>query len=368
MSNSEYKNKYSVIGLMSGTSLDGIDLAHCEFEFIKDAIKYNIKAAETIAYSEYFIEKLQELQKCDTITFFEIDRMLGFHYGEIINSFLKRNNIIEYDAVCSHGHTIFHQPDKKFTIQVGHGAAIAAKIKKTVVCDFRSLDVALGGQGAPLVPIGDKLLFSDYNFCLNLGGISNITLYHNDIATPIAFDICPVNMILNNLAEFFNQKYDKDGEIARSGTIEQALLNELNALDYYHQKPPKSLGKEWFLANFLPIIEKSTISVKDKMATVCEHIAIQISKCVKENLNNVSSNNLLVTGGGAHNVFLIERIQNNLEKRAKIIVPEKKIVDFKEALIFGLLGVLRLRKEQNTLKSVTGAEVNSIGGCVYFYK
>jgi anhydro-N-acetylmuramic acid kinase len=276
--------------------------------------------------------------------------------GKTANEFINTNRL-EVDLVSSHGHTIFHQPQSGFTCQIGDGAAIAAECQKTVVCDFRSLDVALGGQGAPLVPIGDKLLFSNYEYCLNLGGIANISFSKND--NHIAFDICPVNQVLNRLASEFGFEYDNGGQLAQKGKILPQLLKELNNLPYYQQSYPKSLGKEWVDSAIWPIISQYQ-GIENILCTFTEHAGIQIGDA----LNNPGR--ALVTGGGTHNDFLIERI--NHYAKADIIIPDKKIIDFKEALIFAFLGLLRFEKQINTLKTATGAKKNSSGGCIYFFE
>jgi len=283
------------------------------------------------------------------------------------------------DFIASHGHTIFHQPENKITCQVGDGAAIASECGIPVVCDFRSLDVAMGGQGAPLVPIGDKFLFADYDYCLNLGGFANISFENK--GNRIAFDICPVNIVLSKIAENFGKEYDENGALSAKGKINLILLNELNNIDYYRNIYPKSLGKEWVLQYFYPIINVFNIPAEDKLCTICEHIALQISHQLasaslsnhsinrsvsKLENQNASANNMkmLITGGGVYNSFLISRIKENC--KVIIEIPEKKIIDFKEALIFAFLGVLRMKNQINCLSSVTGASNDNIGGAVYF--
>jgi anhydro-N-acetylmuramic acid kinase len=283
---------------------------------------------------------------------------LGDYIGNSISNFIQTNNIdkSKIDCISSHGHTIFHQPNIKLTTQIGNGANISSITKLPVVCDFRTTDLSLGGQGAPLVPIGDQLLFSEYDFCINLGGIANISFIKNDKS--IAFDICPVNIVLNKLAQELGFDYDKGGNIAKTGTIDTNLLEQLNKLSYYKESAPKSLGIEWIEKNVTPIINSSNISNKNKIRTFVEHIAIQLSY-------NISGSNksILITGGGTFNTYLIERIKANTI--SNIVISTDEIIDFKEALIFAFLGVLRLRNESNCLKSVTGASSDNIGGCIY---
>jgi anhydro-N-acetylmuramic acid kinase len=352
--------KYKVIGLMSGTSLDGLDIAFCEFELEGRKWQYSIHHAETIPYSKSWQKKLSMLNtKSKSIEIAKINVEYGQLIGKLSKNFIIKHNI-KPQFISSHGHTIFHQPENKLTLQIGHGASIAAETNLPVVCDFRSIDVALGGQGAPLVPIGDKLLFPEFNFCLNLGGFANISFEKNK--KRIAFDICPVNTILNMIAKQTGQDYDKDGNLARQGSINENLLTELNNIDFYNHICPKSLGKEWLYNNFFPLINKYNINHKDKLRTLTEHIAIQISKII--NLKP-SNQKILVTGGGTYNKFLIETIK--AKTKNEIVIPANILIDYKEALIFAFLGVLRFRNKINTLNSVTGASKQSIGGAIYFH-
>lgn len=355
-----HKNTYNIIGVMSGTSLDGIDLAHIIFTIKDNLWSYQILESETISYSSHWINQLK-----NAVSFSEEQlAQLNIDYtqllAKVITSFIEKNNITNLDAICSHGHTILHQPQNGFTLQIGNLPNITSLIGIKVVCDFRVQDVQLGGQGAPLVPIGDRILFSEYDYCLNLGGFSNIS--YEDIDKRIAFDISPVNTVLNFYANKLGFDYDDKGKISRSGKVNQDLLNELNALDYYKKPFPKSLGFEFVKETVLPLIEKYAISVEDKMHTFTEHIAMQIALA----LQSIPTRNgkLLVTGGGAYNDFLIERMQIHLPE-TKIIIPDAKTLEFKEALIFGLLGVLKLRNEINVLSSVTGAKHDHSSGKIY---
>jgi anhydro-N-acetylmuramic acid kinase len=277
--------------------------------------------------------------------------------GNTISEFISKYNLKSIDAVCSHGHTILHQPKNGFTLQIGNLPEIATICNQKVVCDFRVQDVELGGQGAPLVPIGDRILFSTYDYCLNLGGFSNISFEEN--GNRIAFDISPVNTVLNFYANKLGLNYDDKGIISSTGKVNLSLFNELNELNFYKLAHPKSLGFEFVKEIVLPIIESHEISIEDKLATFTEHIAIQIGLALPN-----KKNKLLISGGGTYNDFLIGRIQYYL-KETSFIIPEKKIIEFKEALIFGLLGVLKLRNEINTLGSVTGASKDHSSGKIY---
>ena len=354
------QKKYNIIGVMSGTSLDGIDLAHLNFEITNGKWSFQILECETIGYSQKWIDQLKiavgfselELQKLN------IDYTLLL--GNIISDFIKKNKIENIDAVCSHGHTILHQPQNGITLQIGNLPEIAGLCNQKVVCDFRVQDVQLGGQGAPLVPIGDRILFSDYDYCLNLGGFSNVSFEEN--GNRIAFDISPVNTVLNFYANQLGLDYDDKGEISRTGNVDSELLKELNQLDFYQKKYPKSLGFEFVKETILPLIESYQIAIEDKMNTFTEHIAVQIALALPN-----KKNNLFITGGGAYNDFMIERVQFHLPE-TKIVIPERKIIEFKEAIIFGLLGVLKLRNEINTLSSVTGAKMDHSSGEIYTLK
>ena len=355
---------------MSGTSLDGVDIAFCKFTCSSEGEKgaewkFTILNAETAEYNKEWKNRLQSLHHADALSFVKTDVELGKHFGILVKKFISKNKI-RPDLISSHGHTVFHQPENGFTSQIGDGAQIAAITNIETVCDFRTKDVALGGQGAPLVPIGDRLLFYEYDFCLNLGGIANISFERGN--KRIAFDICPVNMALNKLASEAKLSFDKNGALAAKGKINNALFNKLNGLDYYRKSPPKSIGKEWYLKNCESLISDSSIPLNDRLRTFCEHIAIQIAASIK--IESKPGKSILVSGGGAHNGFLLQNIKECLKKspKSKIIrveIPSKEIIDFKEALIFAFLGVLRARKEMNVLCSVTGAVKDSISGTIY---
>lgn len=342
----------NIIGLMSGTSLDGVDLALCRI----NGTDYSVIAADTIPYPDQWRRRLASLEQSTALEYAKANVELGHYYGKIINNFLLNKNY-SIDAIASHGHTIFHQPQIGLTTQIGDGDAIAAETGLLVVSSFRTFDVALGGQGAPLVPIGDEILFNKYDACLNLGGIANIS-YRNGNKR-IAFDICPCNMVLNRLAERLGMAYDADGAIARSGHADKALTDALDGLEYYREPAPKSLGKEWVMSEFWPLIEAFSASTEVLLATTTQHIASQIASA----LQRKEAKSLLVTGGGALNKYLIELI-SSLSPKVDVIIPDSMITNYKEAIIFAFLGYLRLVGQVNTLASVTGARADSIGGVV----
>lgn len=348
--------EYRVAGLMSGTSLDGVDIALCYF--IEDAGKWSCKiiCAETVPYPPEWKSRLQNLPKAGAMELAKTHAAYGHYLGSLVKSFLESNNL-KADLVASHGHTIFHQPENGFTCQIGDGAAIASECGKPVVSDFRTLDVACGGQGAPLVPKGDQLLFAEYGMCLNIGGFANISFQSK--GHRLAFDICPANIVLNRLSEKLGHPFDMDGHIAASGKIDRTLLQKLNNLDYYGQSPPKSLGREWVEQVIIPLVDENALPFNDILCTVTEHIAFQLAKTINEN----SGKQVLLTGGGAFNIFLINRLKSY--SSAALVIPDPLLINFKEALIFALLGVLRFRGETNCLSDVTGARKNVSGGGIH---
>jgi anhydro-N-acetylmuramic acid kinase len=348
--------KYRVIGIMSGTSLDGLDIALCEFEKHDDAWKSKIISANTIVYDEVWKDKLWNAFYLNGYDLTKLDIEYGKYIGTQVKLFIKANKN-KVDFISSHGHTIFHNPAENITLQIGNGAAIAATSGITTVCNFRNLDVNLKGQGAPLVPIGDMFLFSDYDYCLNLGGFANIS--YNWYKKRLAYDICPVNIVINKLAKELGLDLDLDGIEAQKGKLDEKLYKELNQILFYSLEAPKSLGREWVENYFTPILDKYNCSVNDKLRTIYEHIAFQISKSI----TGATSKKVLVTGGGTHNKFLINLLKKHSNQ--KIVIPDKTLIDYKEAFVFAFLAVLRVREENNCLASVTGATHDNIGGVVY---
>ena len=352
-----FKEKYTVVGVMSGTSLDGVDLAHIVFTVKNNNWKFEIVDSETVSYTSDWLNKLKIAVAFSTSALETLNQEYTLLLATIISDFIKRKHLTNLDAVCSHGHTIVHQPQNGITLQIGNLPQIASLIHQTVVCDFRVQDVQLGGQGAPLVPIGDQILFPEYDYCMNLGGFSNVSFEQNK--QRIAFDISPVNTVLNFYANQLGLDYDDKGSISRTGICNQNLLNELNVLNFYQKTPPKSLGFEFVKETILPIINSYSIAVEDKLRTFTEHAALQIALALPN-----KNGSIFITGGGAYNDFLLERIQFHLPKM-KLIIPTAKILEFKEALIFALLGVLKLRGEINVLSSVTGAKKDHSSGVIF---
>ena len=351
------KNNYNVVGVMSGTSLDGIDLAHCIFKF-SEKWEFEIKETATIAYSSEWVEKLKDLVGLSKEQLIQLDEDYTLLIGLAISQFIKKHKLNNLDAVCSHGHTALHQPQNGLTYQIGNLPKLSQFLKETVVCDFRVQDVALGGQGAPLVPIGDQLLFAKYDYCLNLGGFANVSS-HID-GKRIAYDICPINIVLNHYVSDLGFDYDDGGKISAQGVINDQLLHQLNTLNYYKLPYPKSLGLEWVKSEIFPLIDSFQLATKDVLRTFVEHAAIQISK----EINSKIRASVLTTGGGAFNTFFMALLSDKSQNI--IVIPDKSIIEYKEALIFAFLGVLKLRNENNCLSSVTGALKNHSSGKIYY--
>lgn len=350
------KNVYRVLGLMSGTSLDGLDMAMCKFEKKGPGWKYTIEKAQTVPYTGKLKADLSQAFSMDPGKLNQLDHEYGIFIGETILSFISDGK--KPDIVSSHGHTVFHDPGKKYTLQIGNGTEILKTTGLTVINDFRSTDVALGGQGAPLVPIGDRDLFPEYEACLNLGGFSNISFEKG--TQRLAFDICPVNILLNYYAKKLGLDYDVDGMEGRKGESNPDLLSALNSVEYYKSQGPGSLSFEYIEREYLPRIKNYKIPLGNILRSLYEHIALQISSCINQN----HFQKVLVTGGGSYNLYLMDLLKNKI--RAELVIPAKELIDFKEALIFAYLGLLRYRGENNCLASVTGAEKDNMGGTIYW--
>lgn len=344
--------KTHVIGLMSGTSLDGVDIVSVSFN---DNYKFEIIHSDTIPYTDGWKQKLKNAFNQSEVEIEKLDIEYGEFLGELINTFLKDNSIEKIDFIASHGHTIFHKPEEGYTLQIGDGEKIAAITNQKVVCDFRSQDVELGGQGAPLVPIGDQLLFAEYDYCLNLGGFANISFDESGIRK--AFDICPVNIVMNHYANQLGFEYDDEGKLASEGEINNELLDELNQLPFYKGSIPKSLGYEFVVSDIFPLIDKYKLSIKDVLRTFVAHTIFQISKKI------ASNGKLLITGGGAFNSFMIAELEKNTS--VELVIPSSTIINYKEALIFAFLGLLRIENKVNCLQSVTGAKKDHSSGVIY---
>ena len=347
-------NSINIVGLMSGTSVDGLDICYVSFDN-HDPSKYEIIDCETVNYDDNLKIKLKNIIKLDNNQIKQIDDEFGEFIGLNVLKFINKNKLHKPDLISSHGHTVFHEPEFNKTLQIGNGEIINKITKIKTVNNFREQDIQLGGQGAPLVPIGDKLLFDDYKYCLNLGGFTNISV--KDSRTIFAYDICPLNTVLNHYANKLGYECDLGGKLSKKGVINIDLFNELNDLDYYKKSYPKSLGLEFVIENIFPITEKYKIKEVDILATYIEHASFQI----KRNIDNGSK--VLLTGGGTFNNNLIKTL--NHDSKINFIVPDKTIINYKESLIFALLGYLKINGKVNCLRSVTGASNDHSSGDIY---
>lgn len=359
------KDTYTAIGVMSGTSVDGLDIVAAEFTLENAGWKFIIIKSGTVSFPPGLKNKLLNCMDLSGEQLALLNVEFGKFIGENVAGFCSRETFVP-DLIASHGHTVFHQPGNGLTLQIGDGQAIMKQTGVLTVNDFRKMDVMHQGQGAPIVPVGDQLLFPEYDFCLNIGGFANISF--DDISGKrLAYDISPANILLNHLARKADLPFDKDGDIARSGEIIPEVLEELNNLAFYSCKGPRSLGLEWVRENILPVFEEDIYPVRNLLRTGIEHIALQIHRVIvreKDNKDPSKYDKVLVTGGGAHNLYLMHRMKS-LASSYKYEIPDKQIIDFKEALIFAFLGVLRIRGEVNILRSVTGASRDSCSGTVH---
>jgi len=360
---------YKAIGLMSGSSLDGLDIAYVYLQETGGKWTYEIMHTDCLPYSNFWVDKLSNAVHLPAADYQLLHADYGHYTGAAVNQFIDNNKLHhQVHLIASHGHTTFHLPKQKMTAQLGDGAAIAAATGLPVVSDLRALDIAFGGQGAPIVPIGEKLLLYDYNMFLNLGGIANLSF--NQPGKYIAFDVCPANRVLNLLIQKTGKAYDEDGEMAATGILNNELLDKLNKLDYYNQAFPKSLANDFGTATVFPLVQQFQLSTGDALRTYTEHIAVQIKYSIQIAMAGSSpgtnGSKLLITGGGAFNTFMVERIKAQLKETGiEVTVPDKQLVNYKEALIMALIGVLRWREEYNVLSSVTGAARNSINGALW---
>ena len=352
---------YKVLGLMSGTSLDGLDLAYCHFWQDGNSWAFEINSAKTVAYESSLKSKLNDAIGYSATDLLELDHQYGDFLGKEAAAFINEDKL-EVDLIASHGHTVHHRPDLGFTLQIGSGQQLAILSGYKVVCDFRTKDIALGGQGAPLVPIGDQAFFGNYSFCLNLGGISNVSFEQD--GKRIAYDIGIANMLLNYISRKAGKEYDSGGSLARSGELNQELLDQLNSLDYYQKAIPKSTGYEWFQSEIIPLVEASSLEAADLLNTAVHHITEQISVQLKLHSGN-DSKTVFITGGGAFNNYLIEMLAGKLSPLIEVIIPSNELISFKEALVFAYMGLMRVLGEVNVLSSVTGASKDSSSGNLF---
>ncbi len=343
---------WTAIGLMSGTSLDGLDIAKARFDIDENG-DWNGELLEFECF-DYPEELWGGLRGSMEMSALEL-KYLEKNWSEFAASKVCEMKL-EADLLCSHGHTVFHKPEDGITVQIGSGAILAARTGIPTICDLRSLDVAYGGTGAPLIPMVDRHLFSEYNACVNLGGFSNISISTDE--ETIAWDMGPCNNLLNLLAREVGKDFDEDGTMAREGLISESLLKELLALEYHDLRPPKSIGMEWFYNSLVPIIANNTgFSLENIMCTCVEYIAHTITK-------DLPDGKVLFTGGGARNIFLIERL-NKLVDKSEIHIANEPMIDAKEAYGFAFLGLQRWLLMDNVLDSVTGASRPTSSGAIW---
>lgn len=350
---------------MSGSSLDGLDIVYVHIDEARGKWSFEIKAADCHAYSDEWINKLKQAKEYPVTEFLQLHTAYGHYLGGQVQQFMDKHELeLKVDFLASHGHTVLHKPEAKTTFQLGDGAAISAVLAMPVISDLRSMDVALGGQGAPIVPIGDRLLFAEYDYWLNLGGIANVTVRSGDTYT--AFDICACNQVLNYFAAKNGLKYDDAGQLAQRGMVNEKVLAQLDELSYYHLLPPKSLGNEFSVEEVIPVIEAAGLSVADALATSVYHIAERIAHALKNVSGTQAPAKLLATGGGALNTYLVAVLQSMLApEEITVTVPDEQLIQYKEAVVMALIGALRWREEENVFSSVTGALHDSVGGALW---
>lgn len=357
---------------MSGSSLDGLDIAFCRFEYSgnpkQPIADWELLISETVPLKETWITRLSKLPEQQALTFAKTHIYFGHYMADLVNAFCAKHKV-KPDFIASHGHTIYHYPDKLMTTQIGDGGALAALTGYTVVSDFRTQDVALHGEGTPIAPAADRFLFDGYDFYLNIGGIANITAVHPN--NTIAFDIAPANQILNRLANQVEQAYDHNGDIASKGKIDPDLLMLLNENPYFRKPYPKSLDNQQIVQEVFPFYQESEASVEDKLHTACQHMGQQTARSINQIIQreklNKKTYRMLVTGGGALNFFLMKCIQEHCEKEIDLTIelPDLETIQFKEAILMGLMGLLRLKQIPNCFASVTGGRRDTVGGAVY---
>jgi anhydro-N-acetylmuramic acid kinase len=357
---------YKVIGLMSGSSLDGLDIAYVQLDEVRGKWEYQILAAECVAYTEDWKKRLINATSGTVSEFLELDTYYGKYLGDSVNEFVAKHRLDhKVHFIASHGHTVYHSPTTATTGQIGNGAAIAAITGLPVINDLRAIDVALGGQGAPIVPIGDRLLFGNNKYLLNIGGIANLTIQEGS-ESATAFDVCPANQLLNELARRSGSEMDENGAMASGGKLLPEILTQVASHPYYRIEAPKSLSNEMAMAIGATLLSDNGNKDADLLHTACHHIADQVVAAITNNGGSEKAGQMLVTGGGAFNIFLLEVLGSKLKNiGVEVVVPEADVVKYKEALIMALIGTLRWREEVNVLSSVTGAVRDSVSGALW---
>lgn len=355
---------YNVIGVTSGTSLAGLDLVFVALTEVRGKWTYEIKAAERLAYTPEWEEKLGSAANLPARDYLLLNSEYGHYTGHAVKQFISQHQLDhQVHFITAHGHTVFHVPGQKMTAQLGDGAAIAAVTGLPVISDLRAMDVALGGKGAPILPIAEQLLFPDYRYRVNLGENATIAIQKDEQF--LAFDICPCNYILDTLAETLGRAYDDEGKLAAGGVTDQPLLGALNGLAFYNEKYPRTLASKFGTGIVMPMIQQHQLSTQGKLNTYTHHIAAQIEKVVKDLLpqEEDTSRSLLLTGGGTANTYLVKVIEEVLQPLNITVTTQNE--PFRNALMIALLGALRWRQEPNALASVTGAEKDSVGGALW---
>lgn len=354
------------IGVMSGTSLDGIDIALCEINSVKCVC---IHSAEFPFEPKLKEDVLRAINSPVTLSFIgELDTRLGELFAQAILSFIQDNQIDaqKIRAIGLHGQTLWHQPngDFPFSMQLGNPNVVSVQTALAVVADFRGKDIALGGQGAPFAPAFHKEIFGALGrktAVVNIGGMANITFLNDALS---GYDTGPGNVLMDYwISQTKNLPYDKEGIFAACGRVNEALLQSFLSDDYFHKIPPKSTGREYFnptwLSNHMPIFQ--TLQEEDIQRTLLELTA----QTITDALQNSSVELLIVCGGGAKNSFLMQR----LHELAQIEVTTSDTYgvsgDFMEAMAFAWLAYKRIHLEKVELSSVTGAKEDAILGALY---
>jgi anhydro-N-acetylmuramic acid kinase len=373
------QTSFYTLGLMSGSSLDGLDLAYCRFDFVGGELSaWQLLENDTLPFSDLWQARLRDLPAQSALILAKTDIYFGYYLAELVDIFRQKYDIGQLDAIASHGHTVFHEPARQYTLQIGSGAALSARSRCTVISDFRQQDIANGGQGAPLAPMADRFLFANHDFYLNLGGIANLAA--NMSEKTIGFDVCYANQVLNFFAQKLSSPYDKDGNLAKTGQVDADLLATLKNLDFFQRRYPKSLGNDWVQNTVLPLFQQNpALSPLDALATATEHISFELAKALQKivNIEKISPKadglpfSIFATGGGAHNTFLMQRIaanlaENNTNNYQFAPVPTH-IIDAKEAILMAFLGALRLHNLPNMPTQATGANFAHCAGAIYSY-
>ena len=354
------KPRLTICGVMSGSSLDGLDMAICNIERAPfGQFDWSIERADTFSFPDALSDLLMSTYEGSASNIYSVEQEFSKFSANCIKTFIDDSSV---DYVGMHGHTIFHHPEDGYTVQIGNGQFIAHRIGIPVICEMRSKDIALGGQGAPLAPTVEKYLLSEFTAFLNLGGIANISLHQDDKIT--AFDITACNQPLNYLCQkHFDLPYDNEGKLAAKGKLDTDLLEKLNALPYLTMEPPKSLANTWVINDFMSIVNDHIAPHKNKLNTIVQHMAIQTAKSL-ENMSPETA--VYATGGGVFNKFMMKCLSSQLSKQGIVLeAADSMMAEFKEALLMALMAYLSVHELPNSFASVTGAKKDNCNGVVY---